>query len=257
VILESPVIEPEIDTNWVATDATGTEPASEADTNAATSAEEGASAEAQDHSDAAAQFQQDADSAIAAGDYEAASHLRESAENEAWQASDSSMLHGADSLHLETAADKQELAAEYERDEAQHAAEGNYEAARDDASRASNATSWADFNAGGSDHTGQANTEYEHMDWAVSEQNTANQDAITAESFAEAGQFDSAEVYAESAADHQANADYHGDLGEHGGDLGVHDTSSDVSHADVGAYDSSSTVDTSVDVSSSSVDSTE
>jgi hypothetical protein len=43
---------------------------------------------------------------------------------------------------------------------------------------------------------------------------------------AEDGNFEQAAMYAESAVEHQAIADYHGDLGEHGGDMAVYDASS-------------------------------
>jgi hypothetical protein len=218
--------------------------------------------ETQAHIDAATEFQAKADEAVAAGDYAAASDLRESAENEAWTASDSSMLHGSDSIHLEAAAEQQQKADDLQWQEGQHAAAGEYEAARDDAFEAAYATSSADFNAGGADHTGQARDEYQHMDSAVFQEQWAKEDAQTAESYAAEGDPGHAAQYAESAADHQQAADDQAALGEHGGDLADHDTSSDVGHVDTTDTHDSSAVDTSsscdahsTDYSSSSDDS--
>jgi hypothetical protein len=214
---------------------------------AETAEEAAAEAETQAHTEAATEAQEAADEFVASGDYEAASQAREAAENEAWEAADSSMLHGSDSTELEGAAFQQENAEYYEQQEAAHAQEGDYEAAREDASNAVYATQDADFLAGGDDHSGQAQAEQNQMDWAVWEEGNADYNAQQAEEYAEEGNFDAAEMYAEEAADHQENADYYGDLGEHGGDIGVTDASSDVDSggtydaADDSSYDTSST----------------
>ncbi len=235
-------------------DAVAEEPAATADGTATEEvSSETLSSETQGHIAAATESQAKADEAVAAGDYEAASHLRDTAEDEAWAASDSSMLHGSDSAHLETAASQQETAEYYEKEEAHHAEAGEYEAARDDAAEAASATSFVDFNAGGADHTAQADDEYHHMDSAASEQQWATEDAHTAEGYAEEGDWEHADQYAESAADHQDAADYQGELGEHGGELADHDASSDVGPVDSGdTYDSSSSTDTSSSYESSS-----
>jgi hypothetical protein len=193
--------------------------------------------DSQSHADAAEQAQAAADEFVASGDYEAASQAREAAENEASEAGDSSMLHGSDSTDLDNAAYQQQNADYYEQQETLHAQQGDYEAAREDASNAAYAQGDADFNAGGSDHTGQAKAEETQMDWAVWEEGNAEYNAQSAEEYAAAGDLDNAEQYAAAAADHQDAADYHGDLGEHGGDIGVYDASSEVDSG--GSYDAS------------------
>lgn len=185
-------------------------------------------AEAEAHAAAATEAQQRAEEAVAAGDYETAAQFRETAENEAWEATDSSMLEGSTSAELEGAAAYQAQAEEYEKDEAQHAAAGDYESAREDASHAAEATGWADFKAGGDDHTAQADSEYNKEDWAVWEQQQANEAEQSAETYAAEGEFEAAEIYADSAAEHQAEADTYGQEGEHDSTGGV-DTSSDLS----------------------------
>src|SRR5512135_1557168 len=67
-------------------EAVAEEPAATAESTAA----EQVSSETQGHIDAATDSQAKADDAVAAGDYEAASHLRDTAEDEAWAAGDSS-----------------------------------------------------------------------------------------------------------------------------------------------------------------------
>ena len=177
------------------------------------------------HAEAAADYQHQADAFVASGDYQAAEHARDSAENEAWAAGNHDMLHGSNSAELQSAADHQGEAAHYEHHEAQDAAAGHYEAARDDAAHAVDATGWADFNAMGSDHTGHAAAEYQQEDWAVSEQHQANDYAHTADAYAAEGDHAHAAQYHEAAADHQQSADAHGHAGEH------HDAGLDHDHA--------------------------
>jgi hypothetical protein len=266
-------VEPDLRTEWVAPDTTddfgvpltddaavapteeSAAPAATEETSAPAPTEDPAAGEAQAHADAATEFQAKADEAVTAGDYAAASNLRESAENEAWTAGESGMLHGSDSIHLEAAAEQQQRADSLEWEEGRHAAAGEYEAARDDAFEAASATSSADFNAGGSDHTGQARDEYSHMDSAVFQEQWAKEDAQTADSYLAEGDVEHAGQYADSAVDHQQAADDQAALGEHGGDLADHDASSDVGHVDAtDSYDSSAAPDTSSSYESPSPD---
>lgn len=221
VVAEGGAAEPEVTGTEVAETA-----ATEASAEAAVAA--AASAEAAAHAEAAEAAQEAANEFIAKGDYAAAAEAREVAENESWEAGDASMLTAYDSSDLTTAAAHQETAEYHEAQQAAHAAAGDYEAAREDAGNAAYATSSADWNAGGADHTGQAEAEQYQMDWAVYEQNTAEASAQAAADYAADGDFENAEAYAADAVEHQAAADYHGDLGEHGGEMAVHDYSSEV-----------------------------
>src|SRR6185437_4857 len=132
------------------------------------------------HTDAATEAQSAADEFIASGDYEAAAEAREVAENEAWEAGSDSMLSAYDSQDLANAAEKQHDAEFYSAQEAMHAQQGDYEAAREDASNAGYATSDADSAAGGADHTGQSDKEAYEMDWAVHEEKMADYQADNA-----------------------------------------------------------------------------
>jgi hypothetical protein len=192
------------------------------------------------HAAAATEAQERVEEAVAAGDYETAAQFRETAENEAWEAVDSSMLEGATSTELDSAAAYQEKAEEYEKEEAQHAAAGDYESAREAAAQAADATDWADFKAGGDDHTARAEAEYNKDDWAVWEQQQATEAAESAEAYAAVGELESAEVYAESAAEHQAEADAYGQedsYADYSADLSV-DTSASYEAPDTTSYDS-------------------
>ena len=230
-----------VDTAGSSTEAPVEEPAAEATaSDSSQSAADEEAAEAQAHDDAATEAQARADADVQTGDYEAASHERANAEDEAWEAGDSDMLHGRDSNELDLGATQQAQAEHYEQEEGQHAHEGDYAAARDDASNAANATEWGDYYAGGEDHTGQAKEEYRQEDNAVWEEQRANEQRHDAEWYAERGDLDQAAQSSEYAAEHQADADYHGELGEHDGEIGVHDSSSDVAHdTPVGDTDSS------------------
>jgi hypothetical protein len=204
-------------------------------------------AELEAHAEAAREAQTAADEFIAEGDYAAAAEAREVAENEAYQAGDDSMLSAYDSTDLENAASEQENAEYYQQQQAQHAQEGDYEAAREDAINAGYATKDADSLAGGADHSGQAEAEEYQMDWAVWEEGNAEYNAQAAEEYLAQGDTEMAEYHAGEAAEHQEAADYHGDLGEHGGDVAVYDPSSDVSSG--GSYDASTADDYSTDYS--------
>jgi hypothetical protein len=184
--------------------------------------------DAVEHAEAATEAQTKADDAVAAGDYESAAEFRAEAEAEAGLAADDSMLHGSSSLQLEVADEQQDKAEALQEESAAHAREGDYEAARQDAQDAATYHSWADQNAGGSDHSGLAEKEHQQLDWAVWEQDIANENMEAAEAYAASGDMETAENYADSAADHQATADDYGDAGEHGGDLAVTDPASEV-----------------------------
>jgi hypothetical protein len=136
------------------------------------------------------------------------------------------MLSTYDSSDLANAAEKQDDAEYYEAQQAVHAQQGDYEAAREDASNAGYAMSDADSAAGGADHSGQADAEKYEMDWAVHEEKQADYYAASAVDALEDGNLEAAEMYAGEADTHQASADNYGDLGEHGGDMGVYDSSS-------------------------------
>ncbi|MEO8649017.1 MAG: hypothetical protein ABI539_07615 [Acidobacteriota bacterium] len=209
----------------------------------AAAAEEAAAeaSEAQAHADAAGEAQRSADEFVEAGDYAAAAEARGSAEDEAFAAADNSVLHGSDSTDLDNAAYQQENADFYEARQAEHAAAGDYEAAKEDAINAGYAQGDADFQAGGADHTGQAAAEENQMDWAVWEQNNAESFQQSADQYAAEGDLENAEMYAADAAEHQEMADYHGDLGEHGGDMAVYDPSSEV--ASGGSFDAPDAAD--------------
>ena len=182
----------------------------------------------EDAMDAAVEAQAKADEAVAAGDYESAAEFRATAEEEAALTGDSSMLHGSSSSHLELADAQQDQAELLQEQQAQNAAAGNYEAARENAADAADLHSLADQNAGGSDHSGLAEKEHQAMDWAVWHQDISDANADAAEAYAAEGDFDQAANYADSATDHQAQADAYGDAGEHGGDVAVTDSASTV-----------------------------
>lgn len=215
----------------------GSETADTADT-AFDAASEAGNAELADqsaHAQAATDAQASADEFIASGDYAAAAEARETAENEAWEAGDDSMLSAYDAQDLTTAADKQEDAAYYEAREAEHAQAGDYEAAKEDAGNAAYAMGDADYYAGGDDHTGQADAEEYNMDNAVWQEGIADSDMDNAAYYAEAGNFDAADSALDSAAEHQEMADNYGDLGEHGAVGADYDPSSEVDSG--GSYD--------------------
>jgi hypothetical protein len=205
--------------------------------------------EQQAHVEAATEAQAAADEFIASGDYEAAAQAREVAETESAEAGTDNMLSAYDSSDLAHAAEKQDDAEHYSQQQAMHAQQGDYEAAREDASNAAYATSDADFAAGGADHTGQSDKEVYEMDWAVHEEKMADYQAHNAVAAAEDGNFEQAEMYAASAVDHQASADHYGDLGEHGGVSAVYDPSSEVASGGTyeSSFDASAAVDTGFD----------
>jgi len=108
-----------------------------------------------------------------------------------------------------------QLADYYHDQEQQHIEAGDYEAAREDASNAASYESWADQNAGTPDQSGEAKDEYNQLDWAVWEEHQGDADAHAAESYADHGDMDHADQYADAAAGHYDAADYHTDAASH------------------------------------------
>lgn len=208
------------------------------------------------HAEIAAALQTGVDQAIESGDYAAAAQLREAAEAEAWLATDSSMLHGSDAIDLTSAADAQENAAYYEELQAEAVQDGDYEAARDLAWEAADATKDADFNAGGEDHSAQPLAEMHQMNEALDDQSTAEWHVAQAESWAEHGAYDTADAHLQLAAEAYDAADAHAASGEHGAAGAVYEPSSETTEVDSwqvadSAYDASSVSSSSYDTSSS------
>ena len=206
----------------------------------------------QAHTQAATDAQTAADDFVDRGDYAAASEAREVAENEAWEAGDNSMLGAYDAQDLASAADHQDKAEEYEQQQAEHAQAGDYEAARDDASNAAYEAGYGDMEAGGADHTGQADSEYANMDNAVWHEGLAEDQLDNAEWYAEQGNADAAETALNAAEYEQETADEYGDQGEHGATGADYDPSSEVETG--GSYEStyedhSADIDTGFDAS--------
>jgi len=191
--------------------------------------------EQETHADAARDAQKAADEFIAQGDYKAAAEARETAEAEAWQAGDDSMLGSSDSTDLENAGARQDDADYYREQQAEHIAQGDHEAAKEDAQNVAYATGDADWQAGGSDHTGQADKDVDNLDWAVWNDKNADSSVRDAEVYAAQGDFDSAERSADNADEYNASADAYAANADPAGDLYNVDPSSEV--ASGGAYD--------------------
>jgi len=216
------------DTGFAAAEPASEPETPEADTEAAESAA---------HAEAAREAQAAADEFVAQGDYKAAAQARETAEDEAWAAGDSSMLDGSDSTELEGAAYKQEVADSYRAEQAYDIEHGDYEAAKEDAQNVAYATGDADYKASGDDHTAQADKDVNSLDWAVWNEKNADSEAQNAAAYAAEGDFDNAERYAENAGTYQAAADDYAVQADPAGDMYNADPSSDV--ASGGSYDSS------------------
>jgi hypothetical protein len=169
----------------------------------------------QAHADAAREAQAQADEYIAHGDYAAAAEAREVAENEAWEAGDPGIIESSDytsygasdSSELENAAYKQEIAEDYRAQQAEHIADGDYAAAKEDAQNAAYATGDADYLAGGADHTGQSDQDAYNLDNAVYQEKNADYFVDNAEWYAEAGNPDAAQSSLDTAAGYQESAD--------------------------------------------------
>jgi hypothetical protein len=188
------------------------------------------------------------------GDPETAAELYEagdapSTETASGDTSDASATT-TDSTDTQTQADSDAQSdAQYNLQQAEHAegeaaASGDYATAQDQAQNAY----WAAedlANAGGPDHTDETWDAMQSESWANWDQQSANENAQSAESYAESGDLDGAEVYADAAQDQQESADSYGAEGEYGGDLGPAE--------DTATVDESTAVDTSsVDETSAS-----
>ena len=171
------------------------------------STEDVESAAQQAHADAASEAQAKVDEYVAQGDYAAAVDAREIAENEAWAAGDSSMLGASDSTDLENAAYKQEIAEEYRVQQAEHIADGDYEAAKEDALNAGYTIGDADYLASGEDRTGQADQDAYNLGNAVHDEKNAEYFVDNAEWYAEQGNTDAAQSSLDNAAGYQESAD--------------------------------------------------
>ncbi len=200
-----------------------------------------AEAEQQAHAEAAREAQAQADEFVAKGDYAAAAEARAEAEEAAWQAGDQSMLGASDANDLEQAAYKQEVAEDYQKQQAEHIAEGDYAAAKEDALNAGYAISDADYRAGGADHTGQADQDAYNLGNAVDGEKNAEYFADNAEWYAEQGNFDAAESSAAHAGEYQASADAYADQADPTSVGYDHDPSSVVETG--GAYDAGTAYD--------------
>ena len=147
--------------------------------------------------------------------------------------------------------DDQQTLQQDEQAEGQAAASGDYGTAQDDAQQAYSASQDV-ANAGGPDNTDETWQASQDESWANWDQQTADENAQTAESYANdtTGNPDDAAdaaLYAGDAQDEQANADAAGEAGEYGDSQGPEDDTSAV--ADDAPVD-----DTPVDDSASSVD---
>jgi hypothetical protein len=86
----------------------------------------------------------------------------------------------------------------------------------------------ADNDAGGTDHSGTAYDEAQNESWANWDQQTADQDATTAQGYADSGNSADAGIYSAAADTEQSNADTAGEAGEYGAELAQTDPSSEV-----------------------------
>lgn len=215
-------------------------------------------AEQQAQVEAAKDAQAAADEFVAQGDYAAAAEAREAAEEAAYAAGDDSMLGASDSSDLENAAYQQEVAEEYRVSQAENIAEGDFEAAKEDAQNAGYATGDADYLAGGADHTGQSDNDVYNLDWAVYQDKNADQSALDAEVYAAQGDFENAEIAADRAEEYGTSAVDFAAQGDPSSILNDVDPSSavmtggefDAGGLDAGGFDSSiAAVDTGFDAS--------
>lgn len=201
--------------------------------------------------DGAREAQAAADEFVAQGDYAAAADARAEAEALSAEAGDSSMLGAYDAQDLQFAGESQEEAAAFRAQQEEHLAEGDIEAAREDAVNAGYAAADADSLAGGADHTGQSDNDVYNLDNAEWNAEIAEQNANDAAQYAAEGDFDTAGIYAASADGHaEAAADF-ADQADPGSTMYDHDPSSAVETGgmyDGGGYDASmDVVDTGFD----------
>jgi hypothetical protein len=115
--------------------------------------------------------------------------------------------------------DAQQTLQQDEQAEAQAAAAGDYATANTDAQQAYGASQDV-ANAGGPDSTDQTWQAAQNESWANWDQETANQDAATAASYADSATPDDAQIYADAAQNEQGNADNAAEAGEYGDPLG-------------------------------------
>ncbi len=203
------------------------------------------SSNAMDTASAAADAQAAAQEAIDVGDYVAAAHHREIAEQEAWDSGTNDALTGASSIELTRAAELQERAAELEQSQAENARNGDYAAARDDAANAAYELKEADQLAGGSDHSGTAQLETTNMEWADWHQQIGDDMLANAVEYAADGNVAAAENSLNSSINQHSTADDYGDRGEHGGPLADVAPVNPIESNDFNSYTQSSTLDTS------------
>ncbi len=115
-------------------------------------------------------------------------------------------------------ADQQTLQQE-EQEEGKAAASGDYATAQNDAQQAYEQSQTV-ANEGGPDSTDQTWEAAQNESWANWDQQTADQDQQTAQSYAESGNPDDAQIYSDAAQNEQQNADNYGEAGEYGDPLG-------------------------------------
>jgi ABC-2 type transport system ATP-binding protein len=137
----------------------------------------------------------------------------------------------------DAASDAQETLQQDEQAEAQAAASGDYATAQDDAQQAYSASQDL-ANAGGPDNTDETWHAAQDESWANWDQQTADENAQTAASFANdtTGNPDDAwdaELYGGVAESNQEAADDHGEAGEFGDSLGPEDSSAVAEEAPV------------------------
>jgi hypothetical protein len=202
-------------------------------------------------------LQDQAQQAVADGDYATAADYQAQAETAATAAGDTNDLTGPDSADLQTAATDQQTAATDQAQEATDAASGDYAAATDDAQNASAAAVGADATGGGLTNDGSADTEALDESWANWDQETADQDATTAQSYADAGFTDDAQMYAGDAAGEEQTAAGLGDEGTYD-TAGAEAVPDDTAVADEAPVEDAAPVDdTAVDVSADDTSSAE
>ena len=130
----------------------------------------------------------------------------------------------------DTLADAQQSQQQAEQAESQAVASGDYSAANDDAQQAYSASQDV-ANAGGPDNTDKTWEAQLNESWANWDQQTANEDAASAQSYADAGFTDDAQMYAADAAGAEATADSSAEAGEYGDPLGPEADSSAAAEA--------------------------
>jgi hypothetical protein len=196
-----------------------------------------------------------ADQAVSVGDYQAAGHHRELAEEFADLSGSNLELHGATSLELQATAGQQQRADDFESRQAEAAQSGDYATARDLADSAAFETRQADQLAGGSDHSAQAESESANMDWADWHQSISNETQLDAANYAADGNLSAAEQSLGRSDSHDLLADHYGDLGTHGGALAETTPMAPIEVHHVDTYTSISSTTTSTSTSTTSTDS--